>query len=279
MTRGQLHPDRRYLDKWQMHLALTHAAIQGLHLPATKLLAHIQASDFQQCASWYVKPLGTWGGQHIAKIEKGNMGWQMKQDGRYEQFPDEMTLLQRLYAAYAPTETIVQQTAPVATLTGKPFDVRVLCQRDAKDTWLIAGWLARVGREDSIVSNIGTGHGQVLPLPHLLKQLYKDKDKGRHVKQKLQRHSLAICRMLDTYHAFEEVGIDFGLSAQGQVWLFEVNTNDMLGGPSHELFKALPDNKLYTEITARADARQRQFLHDLLHDITHYESSAFHNRE
>ena len=37
--------------------------------------------------------------------------------------------------------------------------------------------------------------------------------------------------MLDQYHFFMEVGLDFALDHNGNLWIIEVNTDDLKGGP------------------------------------------------
>jgi len=48
-----------------------------------------------------------------------------------------------------------------------------------------------------------------------------------------------------------EVGIDFGIDHHGRLWLIEVNTDDLTGGPDSSLFQQLPNQKYYHEIIKR----------------------------
>ncbi|WP_223204179.1 YheC/YheD family protein [Alicyclobacillus suci] len=257
-----------FLDKWQMYLALTHDAIQGLRIPYTLLLNQCTATRLEGHSAWYIKPVDTWGGHQIARCEQsGEHSWTLlHQTGRTLYYRRTQALLEHLYMLYHPLTTIVQQAAPVVTWQGRPFDIRVLCQRQS-DGWLIAGTLARVAQTNSIVSNIGTGRGEVHQTRDILRELYPKAVKQRRIQNKLKQVSLKICQVLDTYAPFDEVGIDYGLGAEGQVWLFEVNTNDRLGGPSHQLFTQLPDKTVYEQIEARAAERRRQWLSTLLRDL------------
>ncbi|WAH37298.1 YheC/YheD family protein [Alicyclobacillus dauci] len=268
MTRGQLNPERLNLDKWQMHLALEDAKIPQVNLPDTVLLHNFKDMYIRRHRTWYVKPVNTWGGHQIAKIDRRETDWSFQpQGGRTELYRSPLRLLNRVRQQYDPLATILQQGAPVTNLNGRPFDIRVLCQRGDDNQWLIAGSLARVGRKDSIVSNIGTGHGEVFAVDSLLSQLYQNKSVRSRIKHTLDDISNAICSMLDGYWQFEEVGLDLGLTAKGSVWLFEVNTNDTWGGPSHELFMHLPDKSIYEAIEARADKRRRRWLAELMKEI------------
>lgn len=268
MTRGKLNPERLYLDKWQMHLALEDANIPLVQLPETVPLNHFKDVDIYRHETWYVKPINTWGGHHIAKISKYDGDWLLVfQDGHPEPYRTHIQLMNRVRKQYDPLATILQQGAPVTNFHGRPFDIRVLCQRGDDNEWLIAGSLVRAGHVDSIVSNIQTGHGEVLEVDHVLSQLYQKSPTIRWIKNNLDTISTAICSVLDEYWQFDEVGLDFGLTAKGAIWLFEVNTNDTCGGPSHELFMYLPNKSIYEAIEARGDARRRRWFEELMKDI------------
>lgn len=277
MTLGQFDDVRLYLNKWQMHLALTDAHIKYLHIPECRLLCHTTEDWMEEFPSWYIKPIDTWGGHSITKLEKQTGHWTANTIASETlRFDTTQQAMSYIHSIYVPSQTIVQREAPVAAFGQRPFDIRVLCQREETDAWLIAGWLARVGRVHGIVSNIGTGQGQVLTTHRLLVQLYQNEKLVRRVKHRIRRISLAICQVLDTYHPFDEVGIDFGLGTHGEVWLFEVNTNDRLGGPSHELFRHLPNPSLYKAIESRADARRHKWLEQFVNDLSHPTSESGH---
>ncbi|GMA63961.1 YheC/YheD family protein [Alicyclobacillus fastidiosus] len=268
MTRGQIDLNRMYLDKWQMHIALSHDVVQGLKLPSTKLLSQCTTVDLNKHTAWYVKPINTWGGHQISKFEKADdQGWVLRhQTGFAQRYRHIAQLVQGLRFIYDPTATIVQQAAPVATWRNRPFDIRVLCQRES-GRWVFAGSLARVAAQGSLVSNLGTGHGEVVPTREVLNVLYPKRSKQSRVQQRLKQCSLRICEILDSYASFDEVGVDYGLSPEGQVWLFEVNTNDRLGGPSRALFAELPDKTTYEQIETRAEAIRREWFSQLVREI------------
>lgn len=63
------------------------------------------------------------------------------------------------------------------------------------------------------------------------------------------------------------MGIDFGIDELHNLWVIEVNTDDALGGPSHDLFAQLPDPTLFEAIQARAARHTADILNFLLHDV------------
>lgn len=277
MVRGRFDVERMYLDKWQMHLAMTDAQISELNIPQAQLLVSLAGSSFSQHKSWYIKPIYTWGGHSITRISSTGDRWTMKDSkGLETTFQNTNQLLWALKSTYPPEATIAQVHAPVALYKRRPFDIRTLYQRDHDEKWIFAGWLARVGSEKSIVSNIGTGHGEVIPTKRVLSQLYQNKQQLHRVTQRIKRLGSEICHVLDSYHTFDEVGIDFGLDKHGGVWLFEVNTNDRLGGPSHELFRHLPNQVVYEAIEKRYMARRDREFRSLVRDLSNYAKNTAH---
>lgn len=161
-------------------------------------------------------------------------------------------LLHHFISTYAGIQCIVQAAAPVLDFHGRPFDIRLLMQRDSEDLWVAAGSVVRVGGTRSIVSNVGISNGEVLDLRTLCTELKIRPSHRVQLEQRLEHTGFAICTLLEEYRHFNEIGIDFGLAKNRKLWIFEVNTDDAVGGPSHELFAQLPDSKVYDDIEARA---------------------------
>ena len=160
---------------------------------------------------------------------------------------------------------IVQQAAPLVRLDGHPFDFRVHMQREQDERWVCSGMLARIGGAHSIVSNVGISKGQVVPVEEILSALFKDQpDVMKRIVRQLRKVGRCICRILDHYHDFNEIGVDLGVDRSGRLWLIEVNTNDRLGGPSIEMFALLQDKTPYLEILRRYENRQWEMVRLLL---------------
>lgn len=294
LTQPILDPQRRYFDKWQMYRALLGRDIGPCSLPATDRLTPVSLDNqTREFGTVYVKPLDSWGGHHVWRVTRApvtsttqrksapSTDVSQKTVKSAAPRPPLATAVQdqwvvgsqliagpvRLGSAAAvwhyitrytsPARSIIQQAAPVRTLDGRPFDIRVHMQRDAKGEWVCAGMLARVGGTGSVVSNVEVSDGQVLPLPTLFKRLGLPSAKSTHRRLRSQARAVgtAICRVLDSYYRFAEVGIDLGLAEDNTFWLFEVNTNDALGAPSHELFLELPDTTIYKNMLRRAAER------------------------
>ncbi|MCL6452801.1 MAG: YheC/YheD family protein [Alicyclobacillus sp.] len=254
MAKAKLDPERQSLNKWEMHKVLQALAIPGVHVPETRLLTRRNVQQLlAKYGGVYVKPTDTWGGQRVSRITgtEGGYAWTLQGASAVEwrTFPD---LWRALQERYAPSRTIVQAAAPILSVHGRPCDVRLLLQREVDCNWVCAGAVARVGGNGSIVSNVEVSHGEVLGVPDLCDRLDIPGALRASLEARMERAGLEISTLLDPFRSFNEIGIDFGVAKRGVLWIIEVNTDDALGGPSHELFAHLPDTSVYEAIQARA---------------------------
>ncbi|MWV44031.1 YheC/YheD family protein [Paenibacillus sp. HJL G12] len=105
----------------------------------------------------------------------------------------------------------------------KPFDVRVLMQKNEKGLWMRTGMAVREGAAGSMTSNLHGG-GKALPvLPYLSEQF--GAKQAEHMTETLRQLSETIPPILESHYGrLGELGIDFGIDTKGNIWLLEVNS-------------------------------------------------------
>ena len=146
---------------------------------------------------------------------------------------------------YQDKNAIIQRGIPTIMFEDQPFDIRSHLYKEMDGSWVYGGNLVRIGGTGSIVSNIEISNGSVKPTNEVISILFPNHPISI---EKLKTISLDICHMLDQYHFFMEVGIDFGLDHEGNLWIIEVNTDDTQGGPDPYLFSLLPDKSVFDQI-------------------------------
>lgn len=263
MGTAQLDSDRAGFDKWQMYKLIRGESIGPCLIPKTNQLnarnLNRYLDEFQRV---YVKPVGTWGGVNISVVERDDTSIVWTVQGK----SPAPAKLDEILHHYDGIPTIVQQSIPALLYRECPFDIRVHMQRDLDENWVYAGELVRVGGQ-GIVSNVEISSGKVLPMSSVVDELLSiDKVQFEVLRRNLTEIGFGVCKLLNPYSHIEEVGIDLALDASQQFWLIEVNTNDALGAPSHELFRQLPNQTIYEEIRQRASARNMNML-QLLFDL------------
>ncbi|NBD23374.1 YheC/YheD family protein [Paenibacillus glycinis] len=120
---------------------------------------------------------------------------------------------------------IVQKAIPLATVGGRPYDMRMMVQRKPRGAWTVTGSFARIARPGKIVTNYSQG-GRI----RTLKQMYRSKgltDAASHAKiARLTRIARQTAVWLSARRAgMHEVGIDFADDRKGKLWILEVNSN------------------------------------------------------
>ena len=106
---------------------------------------------------------------------------------------------------------VIQQGIPLAQVGGRPFDIRVLAQKDSRGHWVVTGAAARVAPPGSFLTNVGAG-GEAVPLERVILHMAAgDPGPADAAAQRVREVSLAVCRALDArWGALGELGIDLG---------------------------------------------------------------------
>lgn len=272
MARGVIDPNRGSLNKWEMYRVLSDADLGPCRLPATFVWHPDTLPRYLwRYRSMYIKPLDAWGGHGVCVMEHAGSTTRWIRQDRTDTVPSLPELCVMLAQVYPPGAAIVQQAAPLCRIDKRVFDIRVLMQRSATDQWVQGGMLARVGGENSVVSNVQRSGGSVTTVKAALRRALPPEQctptKLKRMRADLYQVSSGICRILEPYRHFNEVGLDFGVDGEGQLWLIEVNTDDALGGPSHALFAQLPDKRVYQQIERRKQAYDRATLQMVLDSL------------
>ena len=244
-----LDPDRAFINKWEMYKLLKLHSIKNIQIPETTLFAKDSlASMLTDYPLLYIKSIATWGGKDVSTIQQNGSQFIWKIQGSEAVVSKDFAeIYNQIDQFYHSKDTIIQRGIPVISYNGCPFDIRSHLVRDMDGSWIYAGDLARIGGKGSLVSNIKISNGSVKPTDELIVSLFPEQN--HHFSKKiLKTVSFEICKMLDQYHFFVEVGIDFALDQSGILWVIEVNTDDAKGSPDPELFSLLPDQSAYERI-------------------------------
>lgn len=248
----KLDPERLFFNKWEMYKIVKEKPVPYFHIPHTDVLSlHSFKHFINRYKNIFIKSVFTWGGEKISKIVKTDQQLVWKLQGQpIKSFDHFEALFAELSAVYHDGLCIVQEGAPLLMYKERPIDIRAHLQRELDNRWVYAGDLIRVGGPDSIVSNL-EGNGTVKPTIKVLISLFDNPDQAAEITHYLVKSAIHICNLLDEHDIFMEAGIDFGVDAEGNLWVIEVNTNDVQGAPDKELFRLLPDRTYYNNIMER----------------------------
>ncbi|WP_276352896.1 YheC/YheD family protein [Cohnella caldifontis] len=115
---------------------------------------------------------------------------------------------------------------PYLSLTGsdgKPFDIRVLAQKNGRGRWAVTGIAARCGPAGTVTANLHGG-GRACPADERLSDLFGTA-RSAEILREIRGVCAPIVRILEQHFGrFCELGLDFGLDQSGRLWFLEANS-------------------------------------------------------
>ncbi|UHA72420.1 YheC/YheD family endospore coat-associated protein [Paenibacillus sp. 481] len=118
---------------------------------------------------------------------------------------------------------IVQPYLSLTDQEERPFDVRVLMQKNERGQWKFTGMAVRVGCSTSVTSNLHGGGHSVQALPFLIEQF--GPSEAERLASTIRHYSKLIPPALEQRHGrLSELGLDFGIDRNAHLWLLEVNS-------------------------------------------------------
>ena len=230
--------------KWEVQQILSKNSKIQAYLPRTEIY-----KGLQQLFLWLnqypvvLKPVGGSHGKGVIKISKENkqfevIGRTATNDKIRYTFPTYPSFSKWINQFIYRKNYLIQQYLDLTTNDSKPYDIRILIQKNKEGVWEETGMAARLGDKDTITSNLHGG-GTVTSPYHILQIEHGDK-KANELLQKLDHLSKYIPPYLEKYHgALFELGLDVGVDKQGNVWIIEVNSK-----PGRSVFTLLNNQAL-----------------------------------
>jgi hypothetical protein len=216
-----------FLDKWETYRVLAETEKTCCRLPETRPVT--DPGDIRQMldryGDIYLKPRANSLGIGISRITKtpdGKLNCRTQQPGnsdiadQYQTLEDLLADLP-LWRQEAPY--LVQQTVGMARYLNRPFDIRLLAQKDRHGHWRKTGWAARVAAPGGITTHVIYG-GDRLPVSQAM-------SKWRYTRLLAKAKALAatVPGIVEAawQSSFGELEMDIAVDHGGELWLFEVN--------------------------------------------------------
>jgi len=190
----------------------------------------------------YVKPDTGSQGIGILKAERmGSGGYRYQSGTEQHRFGTCAAMYRSMERTMGRRRYLVQKGIPVLTHQGRPFDFRVMTQRNPAGQWENTGIAARVAHPRKIVSN-GSQGGTIYGAADLLRPIAGRERSARLIGRMNKLALLAADRLGGKYPAMHELGIDIAVDRQWKPWILEVNTR--------------PDPCPFTKLTDRTAIRR-----------------------
>ncbi|SEM82108.1 YheC/YheD family protein [Lihuaxuella thermophila] len=194
--------------------------------------------------SVFIKPDKGGGGRGAIRIEKrSNQKVECRSLNERILLPPEQ-IIGWIERRLNPTKKyIMQQGIHLATIKGRPFDLRIFLQKPRQE-WEVNGICAKLASPGKIVTNYSKGGQPYEAYKALLGITSQDKKKAKEIFVELYCLSKEIAKTLNSrFSGLKELGIDAGIDKQLRIWIFEVNTK-----PNFKMFRYLPDRRMFMRI-------------------------------
>jgi glutathione synthase/RimK-type ligase-like ATP-grasp enzyme len=220
-------------DKWEVHQALIHLDDVKALLPDTRRVYSTEDVEemLEAYGAVFVKPCMGTQGRTVYRLRRmnGRVQVQYTQGGRTQ-----VKFFRRrgtLFYAFVKKKFcgrrafLVQQALDLLVVQGgRPVDFRWLVQKDGGNRWAVTARVARIGEHGAITTNLHTGGRARLAESFLAKHGWREQAARAALLRQMDEGALRIAAALEEKAGrICELGIDFGLTRQGDVFLIEVN--------------------------------------------------------
>lgn len=234
----------RFFNKWQVHRWLSTTPEVEEYLPETKPLR--SSRDIEGLLSRYnhayIKPVGGSLGQGIVRVYRSKGAYVVAYrvghsnvEHRHQTFA---AAAADIFSARHRRNYVVQQGLSLARFRGRTFDVRVTMHRNGLGEWDAVGPAAKVAITGAITTHVHNG-GRVYPLKRVLKVVFPGQEEQLYAKVVRAGREIAKALEKSTQMRLGELGLDLGITPEGNVYMFEAN--------------AKPGRMIFAPVWARRD--------------------------
>lgn len=245
------------LGKYLLYLHFSKDSVIRKYLPPTsRYSAKALETYLGRYGTVYVKPSGGSRGHGILKVWRrdGDI-WVQHTTRLARRFSSIQAATLHIDSMRGGKAYIVQKGITLARVNGRPFDIRVMMQKDVPGgIWQYSGMVAKVAGQGSVVTNVALSHGRVMEVEEALRRaLGFTAARARQCMADMVALSHRAAKHFDRYQPYREIGFDVAVDTRGRIWLIEQNT-----APSHPLFAKLKSNlALHRRIQFRWGRYQR----------------------
>ncbi|BCJ85733.1 YheC/YheD family endospore coat-associated protein [Effusibacillus dendaii] len=216
-----------YFDKAELYRIVGQEPTTLYLLPETcelesPLSIHKMLNEYGQI---YVKPVQSYAGKGILRIErkKNSLLVTTQSYGKNRVRTMKLrTLFETLSNHPRYKKFILQQGIQLAKIEDRPYDLRVLVQRNSRGQWDITGLGARVAPRNGIVTHVPNG-GSIYNVREALASTFARK--ADRIIDDVQDSSLKLASAIEsgTDGLLGEMSMDIGVDESGKPWFFEAN--------------------------------------------------------
>jgi len=219
--------NRRFFNKQSLFQRLEGIPEATTFLPETKRLDSLATlkSFLSQHRSVYLKPVLGKAGEGIMRLDFHQKRWRLRRVHEQRAITCYFSTLRGAWKYIRQRingkKYIIQQAITLAKYKGRPFDVRVLVQKNGTGVWDVTGIGIRRAGANSITTHVPRG-GSIHSAKKVLGELFPEQEE--EMMKKIGETALTIAENLnEVVEDLAEMSMDLGLTKGGRLWFFEAN--------------------------------------------------------
>ncbi|AJY74850.1 YheC/YheD family protein [Paenibacillus beijingensis] len=220
-------------NKWEMWERLSGYESMRAHLPDTSLAVHKNELKrfIDQHQIVFLKPKAGMQGSGIFRLEQQGSSYIFQYELNGQSLTSTAYSWEDAYSFLKMElnleKYLVQQGIPLIKMGQRVIDFRVLVQKNRHGSWCVQGIVSRLGKKNSIVSNISSGGSAEKAWFTLLKIYGQDERTAIKKQNEMEHLAIEACETLEmTGLHLGNVGMDMALDQSGHCWIIEINNRD-----------------------------------------------------
>ncbi|KAA8999705.1 YheC/YheD family protein [Paenibacillus spiritus] len=226
----------RFFNKWDLFEWLKGSRATARHVPETRKLrsAATLKALLKNHSSLYLKPEAGKAGKGIMRLKyvpDHPLPYRLQVQSGQRHLTYKAASMERLWNRISrergQERYIVQQAIDLSSYRGRPFDLRVLVQKNGRGVWGVTGIGARLAGARSITTHVPRG-GSIEEPGKLLDNVF-GAEKSAAILRSVPAAALLIARQIEraSASALGEMSMDLGVDREGGLWFFEANSRPM----------------------------------------------------
>ncbi|WNS46003.1 YheC/YheD family protein [Paenibacillus sp. MMS20-IR301] len=241
------------------------------HIPATQRMSkhalHLMLKKYKMV---YIKPCCGSLGEGVIRVEqrqlnnrsnpqernpvrKGKLSYRYQAGLKVNTFRDYDQAYKAILEESGGKPYLVQKGIRLLSYSGRPFDIRVMVQRNSEGKWEATGAAGRVAHPQKVVTN-GSQGGSIYPVEELLSAYAGIEKRSALIAQMNELGVKTAIQLSSVYPALQEIGVDLAVDRRLALWILEVNT-----APDPCPFTKLKDTRMLDRIIRYGKAYGRTY--------------------
>jgi glutathione synthase/RimK-type ligase-like ATP-grasp enzyme len=214
-------------NKWKLYQTLSNSNLSPYVVKTISVIDAFQTLSFLEREKKIIlKPTSGSGGMGIACLEKEketiSVIVEKQQQILRSTFPSISIAQKWIDNIRTQKEYLAQPFLQLVDQDNRPFDIRILIQKDGNGQWVERGRGIRTGQTNGVLSNLSAG-AETVPFHKWLNSL--DPKKIEFLEKEINEITTQLPIILEeTYPPLFEIGIDIGVAQDLSLWILDVNS-------------------------------------------------------